>query len=306
MEINYDSDPNDNARRFTPAELPRLFSSLVKVDVYALSHPGHVRNENGDHHLVIRGGRALETVFTSLTENQPGDLFDETAYCMVVADGVGGENAGEIASGQAIYTLLSLFLHTPDWQFRWRAFQKNTVMWRMVDRFRRVNAALLQQATADPDLAGMCTTMTAAITYGDSLIVTHIGDSRAYRLRGGNLERLTRDHTVAQHLMEDGMDVPRDPLLPELRNVLMQSLGSQESACAPEVHDYSLEDKDQLLLCTDGLTDMVDERLIEAVLNRETSARAACRSLIDLALSKGGRDNVTVVVARYSIPPPVS
>jgi protein phosphatase len=166
-----------------------------------------------------------------------------------------------------------------------------------------VNAALLQQAAAHASLNGMSTTLTAAITHGNYLIVGHVGDSRAYLLHQGRLKRLTKDHTLAQRLIDDGVHAPDDPLVLELRNILMQSLGSAESDCRPEVHEYSIADSDQLLLCTDGLTDMVDDEVIEAVLLEGTSAKVVCRSLVDAALSNGGRDNITVIVARFSIPP---
>jgi PPM family protein phosphatase len=282
---------------------PPSFSSLVSVDVFGMSDKGHMRTRNEDHFIVVRCGRAVETVLSNIgEENQPGDLFEETGFGMVVADGVGGEAAGEVASRQAIYTLMSLALHTPDWQFRWGPKERNTVMWRMKDRFRRVNSALMREAAVHASLNGMCTTMTAALSQGDDLIIGHVGDSRAYLFHDGKLVRLTRDHTLGARLVEDGTHSPNDRLVRELRNVLMQALGSRETECLPDVHDYVLEDGDQVLLCTDGLTDMVEDRLIESVLKESTSAKLACRSLIDLALSNGGRDNVTAIVARYSIP----
>lgn len=283
------------------AMLPKPFSSLIDVDVFAMSDKGLVRSTNEDHYLVVRGGRAMETVFTSLTD-RAGDLFEETAYGFVVADGVGGEAAGAVASRQAIFTLLNLALRTPDWQFRWGPEQINTVMWRMQDRFRRVNAALVQQATAHASLNGMCTTMTVALSHGKCLIIGHMGDSRAYLLHNKKLQRLTRDHTVAERLLDEGINPANDQLLNQLRNVLMQALGGPQCECNPDTHDYFLEDGDQLLLCTDGLTDMVPEDEIEMVLTTADSARSACRSLVNLALSSGGRDNITAIVARYSIP----
>jgi protein phosphatase len=302
MDKRSDSDFTDEPRPSLSAELPQPFSSLVSVDMYALSHQGHVRSNNEDHYLVLRVGRALETVLSNLSNNQPGDLFEETAYGMVVADGLGGSAGGEVASREAIYTLLSLVLRTPDWQFRWGAREENTVMWRMTDRFRRVNEALLQEAAAQVGLVGMSTTLTAVVTHGDSLIIGHVGDSRAYLLRRGKLERLTRDHTLAQRLIDTGIIAADDDLAHGLRNVLMQALGSRESECVPDVRHYSLEDGDQILLCTDGLTDMVDDESIESLLTKAGSAQTACRNLIDAALSNGGKDNVTVVVAKYSFP----
>lgn len=299
MDNETESDADTRPLDETP---PEPFSSLVVVDYFGMSDKGHVRTRNEDHFLMLRGGRAIETVMSNLGDSQPGDLFEETAFAMVVADGVGGEAAGEVASRQAIYTLLSLALHTPDWNFRWGPRERNTVMWRMKDRFRRVNAALVRDSAANASLGGMCTTMTTAVSHGDDLIVGHVGDSRAYLLHEGKLVRLTRDHTLGARLVEDGTHSPNDRLVRELRNVLMQALGSRETECVPDVHDYLLEDGDQVLLCTDGLSDMVEDGLIESVLNESATAKTACRSLIDLALSNGGRDNVTAIVARYSIP----
>jgi len=284
--------------------LPEPFSAKIDVDMFAMSHQGHVRTKNEDHFLVARGGRNLETVFSNLDESRPGDRFEETAYGMIVADGVGGEAAGEVASREAIFNLLNLALRTPDWQFRWGPKEKNTVMWRMQDRFRGINAALLEQATAHAALRGMCTTLTAALTHGKDLVIGHIGDSRAYLLRDGKLKRLTRDHTLAESLFPETIGPQSDRLLAELSSVLVQVLGASQSDCRPDVQDYVLENGDQLLLCTDGLTDMVDDETIEAILNKEQAAGAACRSLVDLALNNGGRDNVTAIVAHYWIPQP--
>ena len=283
--------------------LPGAFSSEVDVDVFAISHQGHVRPENEDHYLVVRVGRNLETVFSNLIANRAGDRFEETGYGMIVADGVGGEAAGEVASDEAIFGLLNLALRTPDWQFRWTPREKNTVMWRMQDRFRSINSVLLEQAAEHPALNGMSTTMTAALSHGKDLIIGHIGDSRAYLLRDRKLRRLTRDHTLAESFYEKGTGPENNRLFEELSNALTQVLGANESDCKPDIHDLELEDGDQLLLCTDGLTDMVDDESIEEILNRDTTAAAAGRSLVDLALSNGGHDNVTVIIAHYRIPP---
>jgi serine/threonine protein phosphatase PrpC len=300
------SESKFDARSSRPPldETPPPFSSRVNVDFFGMSEKGQVRTNNEDHFLLVRVGRAVETVLTNLSEAEtlPGELFEETGYGMVLADGVGGEAAGEVASRQAIYTLLSLALHTPDWQFRWGAKEKNTVLWRMRDRFRRINAALLRNADADPRLTGMCTTMTAAVIHGNGLIIGHMGDSRAYLLHHGKLIQLTRDHTVGERLVEDGTHTPSDPLVVELRGLLLKALGSREGECEPDVYDCLLENNDQLLLCTDGLTDMVDDVEIETIMNGASSAESACRKLVDQALGNGGRDNVTVIVARYSLP----
>jgi len=112
---------------------------------------------------------------------------------------------------------------------------------------------------------------------------------------------LTRDHTLAERLLDEGINPDNDHLLVQLRNVLMRALGADGGECRADVQDYLLENGDQLLPCTDGLTEMVDAE-IESVLIKEESAHAACRKLVDQALDNGGRDNVTVIVARYTIP----
>lgn len=292
----------DDSRSECERALPGPFSSEVDVDVFATSHKGHIRPENEDHFLVIRVGRNLETVFSNLIANRPGDRFEETAYGMIVADGVGGELAGEVASDEAIFGLLNLALRTPDWQFRWGTREKNTVMWRMHDRFRLINTALFEQATANAALHGMCTTMTAALSYGKDLIIGHVGDSRAYLLHNGELKRLTRDHAPVESSFGEQPHTEDDAVRPELNGMLTQALGASEGECKPDIHDYVLENGDSLLLCTDGLTDMVHEKTIEAILSKNTTAAAACRSLVELALNNGGGDNVTAIVARYRIP----
>ena len=283
-------------------QLPEPFSSGIAVDVFGISDQGRVRPNNEDHYLVARIGRALETLYSNLHENSPGLKFAEASYAMVVADGVGGQPAGEIASSQAIFALLNLALRTPDWQFRWGTKEMNTVMWRAQDRFLRVNEALLQEATAHSALQGMCTTMTMALSHGKDLIVSHVGDSRASLFRNGKLTPLTRDHTVTGDLLEEGLLGSDDPLVVELKGALLQAVGGSEHELRPDVDHYELTEGDQLLVCTDGLTDMVDDGIIESVLSESTSAELACRDLVNLALANGGLDNITVIVARYSIP----
>lgn len=287
----------------SPFELAKPLASEASVDVYAISDKGLVRPNNEDHYLVVRLGRSMETILSNLGDGDPEDFFEETAFGMIVADGLGGQNAGEVASQQAISSLMSLALNTADWQFNWGPAERNKVMWRMQDRFRRVNEKLLERSAADPSLRGMSTTLTAALTLGKDLIIGHVGDSRAYLLHEGKLKKLTRDHTLAQSLLDEGLCGSNDTLILELRNILVQAVGSAESECRPDVHDHVLADGDQLLLCTDGLTDMVDERLIESIMVNGTSSMSTCRTLVDLALSNGGRDNITAIVAKFSLPP---
>jgi protein phosphatase len=143
----------------------------------------------------------------------------------------------------------------------------------------------------------MGTTLSLALSLSDALIVAHVGDSRAYLFRGNQLHRLTRDHTVGQELAD------RNPVASaRLRHVLTRCIGGCDPSCEPDVARYRLLDGDKLLLCTDGLTDMVDDAVIAQVLGGGMSSSEMCGALVDLALGGGGRDNVTVIVASYRRP----
>src|SRR5207249_3987107 len=128
------------------------------------------------------------------------------------------------------------------------------------------------------------------------------GDSRAYLFRQGQLYRLTRDHTVVQALLERGAIRPEEAATHPLRHVLTESINARGGTVNAEIHQVRLRDGDQVLLCTDGLTEMVAEQAIAEVLQRPGPAADACCALVDLALEAGGKDNVTVVLGHYSIP----
>ena len=287
----------------TSAPTPRTRPASVEVDVAALSHPGRVRPNNEDHYLVARAGRFLRTWMTNLPDGCVPPDFEEMVYAIAVADGMGGAAAGEVASQVALTALVDLVLATPDWIFGRDEPQVEEVLGRAVTRFRDVNATLVERARRDPWLAGMGTTLTLAWSLGTDLFVAHVGDSRAYLLRRGGLHRLTRDHTRAQELAEIGIIPARDVATHRLRHVLTNVLGVSAAGKEPEVQRSRLIDGDRLLLCTDGLTEMVDDATIAAELGRAAPAAATCRALMDLALDRGGKDNVTIVVADYRIPP---
>jgi protein phosphatase len=277
-------------------------SSQVGVDLGASSHPGAVRRNNEDHFLVARFDRAMQTLLTNLPAGAVPQRSGETAYALVVADGVGGAAAGEVASREAIAGLVDLALQTPDWIMRAGEGGRWDVSARMERRFQLVQHALTEQARADPGLYGMGTTLTVAVSLGARLLVVHVGDSRAYLWRRGRLNRLTRDHTLAQALADAGAISPEEAATHRLRHVLTNVIGTRQEEIAVEIQQLRLEDGDQVLLCTDGLTDMASEEAIAAVLGRPGMAASACDALVGLALAGGGRDNVTVVLARYHIP----
>jgi protein phosphatase len=282
-------------------DAPSPATTRIQVDLAALSHQGRVRPNNEDNFLVVRFGRFLQTVLTSLPDGQGPGNFGDTGYGMVVADGMGGMAAGEVASRLAITRLVRLVLETPDWILGWEEPLVEEVVARAARRFDDVNEAILEQARRQPELRGMGTTLTMACSLGADLLIAHVGDSPVYLSRRQELHRLTRDHTLAQEMADHGFISARD-VPSHFRHILTHAIGIEESGGEPTIRRFRLADGDRLLLCTDGLTEMVEDAAIAAELQRAASSDQACRALVDLALQRGGKDNVTVVVATYHIP----
>ena len=195
--------------------------------------------------------------------------------------------------------MLSLVFRTPDWNISTNENAAERVMKRMRERYRRIDEMLVEEGKYQPELEGMGTTLTLACNVGESLVVTHVGDSRAYLFRGGKLHQLTHDHTVAQALFDQGIIERKEDAATRLQHSLTRLLGGAGKACEADVQRILLRDRDVLVLCTDGLTDMVDNAAITAVLAPAPPATEAAQALVDLALKNGGIDNVTVIVARY-------
>jgi protein phosphatase len=289
----------------TPDEAPSppVPSQCIKVTLGGLSHPGTVRPNNEDHFLVASFGRWLGAMMTNLPDDFVPRPHEECGYAMLVADGMGGMAAGEVASRSAIGSLFQLVAGTPDWIMTADRRQAEEVMQRMAERFRQIDRLLQRQSRSDPALAGMGTTMTLACTFGLSLILCHIGDSRAYLFRGGRLDQLTRDMTLVQVMLDAGLITTADAAGHRLRHMLTQCLGGGGEVKA-DVHYLPLEPGDRLLLCTDGLSEMVPDARIADVLAAAAPPQETCQALVDAALAAGGRDNVTVVLADFRVDEP--
>ena len=273
------------------------------VDVAGATHRGHVREINEDHYLIVRFGRTLETVATNLDDSLFARGNEVSGYGMLVADGMGGMAGGEVASSLALKKLVDLVVETPDWILsldKWEDVART--LKRFSNRFVEVDKAIRDRARLDTSLQGMGTTLTVAATLGNDLILAHVGDSRVYLLRDDALTQLTTDHTLAQALIQAGVIDSEDKAARSVRHVLTAAMGSLDASTTPQVQRIHLNEGDVLLLCTDGLTDMVKEETIKTVLAEEKPAHRACHDLVDLALAAGGRDNITVIVARLGTP----
>jgi protein phosphatase len=276
------------------------FRSPVHVDVSGLSHPGKVRARNEDHFLVIRVGRYLETVLSSLPPGEVPERVEEAGHAMIVADGMGGHAGGELASRMAITGLVKLVLELPGWIFQLDETSATEATARSKRRLERLSSMLVEHGQNDPACLGMGTTLTAVRNLGRRLQIVHVGDSRAYLFRGTRLHRLTRDHTYLQWLIDCGQLSKEEAAGFGARHVLVNVLGGSEEEVAVDVDQLELESGDRMLLCSDGLTDCVDDDAIRRVLIECDESAEACRRLIDLALDGGGRDNITAIVAAYT------
>src|SRR5262245_25347612 len=269
----------------------------------ALSDRGLMRVNNEDQFFVAKLTRSMETMLTTLPTGEVPQHAEEVNYVMVVADGMGGHAAGEIASKMAISAIVRLSLDIPDWFFKLGDQGATIVERRARELIQQVGTLLFERARADEELRGMGTTLTAARSYGRDLLIVHVGDSRAYLCRAGRIMRLTKDHTYVQMLVDCGQLKPAEAATSKIRHILTNALGGSTPLAQVDVDLLSLEDGDRLLLCSDGLTDLVDDETITRVLCESPTSEQACARLIKLALDKGGRDNVTVIVAGYTLPP---
>jgi PPM family protein phosphatase len=284
----------------------RPMSSLVRVEIGARSHRGTVRPNNEDHYIIVRTGRQQETLETSLPRSDVPERFDESGYTMLVADGLGETGAGAAASRVAISTIAHLAIHFGKWNLRVDARTATEIKERAEWFYRRADDAVIAKSRTHVALTGMATTLTAAYSAGDDLFIAHVGHSRAYLFRDGHLTQLTRDHTMAWHTVGTGRpaDVARDTQ--DLRHILTDTIGGLTEGPLVDVDHVRLLNGDNVLLCTNGLTDMVSDDRIADVLTQRREAGEQCQLLVDLALQAGGEDNVTVMLAQYHIPPEYS
>jgi protein phosphatase len=273
----------------------------VRVEFGALTHVGKVRPNNEDQYLIARLSKAVQVLSTSLPDDRDSRPQSQEGYVMLVADGMGGAGGGEVASALVIQEARRHILHTAKWYFRLDDADDDVRLRTLHDILQQIDRRVIEEAEADPALHGMGTTLTAASTVGDEVFLVHVGDSRAYLFRQGELDQLTRDHTLAQQLAECGVIRQEEVRSHRLRNVLTNVVGGQPGLKG-EVARLRVANGDRLLLCTDGLNDSVPDPRIAELLARHPDPEEACRALVEAALEGGGRDNITVVLAAYAVP----
>ncbi|HMM55638.1 MAG TPA: Stp1/IreP family PP2C-type Ser/Thr phosphatase [Candidatus Desulfobacillus sp.] len=234
------------------------------------------------------------------THNEDAVYASAAAGLAILADGMGGYNAGEVASGMATALLGSelekAFLKSPP--HRLEVSGRLHAHKVLETEIARSNAAIYQAAQSQPQYAGMGTTLVVALFYDNRVTVAHIGDSRLYRLRGEDLQVLTRDHSLLQEQIDSGMITAEEARLSHNRNLVTRALGV-DPVVEPEIRDYDTMPGDIYLLCSDGLNDMVEEEEIALTLQAlAANLDLAATQLVEMANDCGGRDNVSVILVR--------
>lgn len=217
----------------------------------------------------------------------------------VLADGMGGHQAGEIASREAVQTFCALIkdLHQEnDAPYSLQELRRN-VSWIIEE----VNAAIYKMGRADQELRGMGTTLCSLHFYQDGLVYAHVGDSRIYRLRHKHMVQLTKDHSLLRQLIDMGQVT--EQRAPEFmyKNIITKAIGTEPSV-DPSVHATHVEPDDIYMMCSDGLSDLLTTKEMEEVINHAESLQQAAQTLVDRANEMGGHDNITVVIAKV-LPP---
>lgn len=249
---------------------------VPQVKFVARSEIGHARENNEDKF--------------DFYEPDEAPLQAARGSVYLVCDGMGGHNAGQIASELAAKQFLHAYYHIG-----------GTAQEAARQAVLQAHHYIAEMASKIPSRYRMGTTLMALIVKQDEGILVHVGDSRCYRLRAGAFKQISRDHTLVAHLVEQGILTPEQAKYHPQRNVIRQAVGVADPSepLEPDIETFPLEAGDLYLLCSDGLTDMVDDGEIEAILRDEPPTRAAWR-LVDRALANGGRDNITVVLVQIA------
>jgi serine/threonine protein phosphatase PrpC len=268
-----------------------------ELDLFGITHVGRVRVENQDHFLVATVHPELIIHETSLPAPQSLPIHGtRLATVMLVADGVGGSTGGREASQLAIETIMRYVSSS----LRCYHAAGSSAAEEFIDALREAtleaHAAVRAESALRPDVHRMATTLTLFIAVWPWAYVVQVGDSRCYYHLGGALRRLTRDQTIAQDLVDQGVLAPERAAFSPLSNVLASAIGAE--AALPEVSRVEIDSRGVFLLCSDGLTKHVTDDEIAAELRTLESSEQSCRRLLELALERGGSDNVTVLIAR--------
>ena len=270
----------------------------LRVRAFGVTDQGKKRQTNEDQFLIAELSKSMRLLQTSLPEPQL-QVGSAQGHLFLVADGMGGEAAGERASALAVLAIEPFTLDTFKWFFGANTADAEKTLREFKAALSQADDRILSEAAEHPELSGMGTTVTMAFQLGSQLCIVHVGDSRAYLQRSGGLHQLTQDHTVVAEMVRNGTLREDEASRHPLRHVITNVIGGKEPGVRVDAHAVEIEPGDRLLLCSDGLTEMVNDEVIAATLDAHTAPEAAAERLVALANDGGGRDNITVVLAHF-------
>jgi serine/threonine protein phosphatase PrpC len=274
---------------------PDVGPRVPTLDLYGMTDVGNVRERNEDSFLIARLNRWMQISQSSLpVPGERRDLLSDPGELFMVADGVGGHGSGDLASAVAIDAVAERVLRVTPWVFepgyggteeQRDAMVGGSLQQALAFTEGQVHAVAEQRGLVDQKMA---TTLTVALVLWPRLYIAHVGDSRAYVCRNGQLRRVTRDHTLGEQVgAANGA----------FKHVLVNAVGGADSKLLVEIHRVMLEPGDAVMLCTDGLTNELTDEQIAGYLSQAPGSREAAEILVHAAKTAGGHDNVTAVVA---------
>jgi serine/threonine protein phosphatase PrpC len=270
----------------------------LAVKAFGVTDIGRVRSSNEDQFLIAELTKTMRILHTSLPEPR-ARLGDERGHLFLVADGMGGHRAGEHASALAVTAIEQFTLNTFKWFFHSDGPDAQRVLTQFQAALREADARVFEESVEHPELSGMGTTLTLAYCLDAQLCVVHVGDSRAYIFEGDQLHQITHDHTLMAEMVARGTLKPEEVKHHRLRNIITNVVGGNEEGVNVEAHALEVHAGDRLLLCSDGLTEMLSNDAIAATLRAEPDPQAVCAKLLAQANDAGGRDNITVLIVRF-------
>ena len=276
---------------------------LTKMDCFGLTDSGRKRPTNQDHFLIADLNKSMRVHATSLTlDNETRVYGGSQGKLLIVADGMGGEAAGERACTIAVDQVTTYVLNSLAWCFRLEEGSEHDFEDDLKQALESCQKSIEAAVGMHPEMKSMGTTMTMVYIVWPRAFVVHVGDSRCYLLRNRQLDQVTVDHTMSEIMAEAGQMSREEARHSPMGHALWNVLGGRSDELSVDVYKLPLERDDILLLCTDGLYDMVPHEKLQEVLDSSASAEAACRQLVDLANENGGKDNITVIVSHFLSP----
>ena len=268
--------------------------AMSEIDTFGLTHRGLVRSANNDHFLIASFHRNLRVHHTSIPHGIGHQETESRGFLFLVADGVGGMTSAGDGSALALSALAHHLLHATEICSELVMTQQEKSSTELRDAVMQAHTALVEMSQ---DTGGKpATTLTMYAGFWPRAFIVHVGDSRMYRFRDGELTRFTSDQTYEQLMLESGAIKPGSPEAARLKHVLWSAVGNDE--VVPQIVPTDITRRDVILVCSDGLTKHVSDDEIRDRLARDESSEENVRGLIDLTLERGGTDNVTAVVGK--------